>query len=135
VTALARSKPAWKPDATPRRRRRHLRVVRPVSRRRFRRRLAAWIVVLTVIGTVFGIVVVHVRIAQTAFVLDAAEGTLDAERESNRHLRLQLAYLEAPERVRRAAVEKLGMVPPQTVHYVEVEEVDDPGRDGTGPGA
>ncbi len=116
--------------AEPRARRPLLELVgRPrVSPRRRRRRMAVASVAL--VGVVlFLIIVVHVRTAQTAFELKAERTRLALQGERHERLRLAVANLEAPGRVRAEAQDRLGMVAPTVVHYVEVGEVDT-GDDG-----
>jgi cell division protein FtsL len=70
-----------------------------------------------VFTAVFGVVAAHVVLTQRQFRLDALETkAADAEARYER-LRLEVAQLEAPERV-VAAAQQLGMVPPATVTYV-----------------
>jgi cell division protein FtsL len=66
---------------------------------------------------VFGVVVAHVLLTQRQFRLDGLEQKAATEEARYERLRLQVAELEAPDRV-IAAAQQLGMVPPATVTYV-----------------
>lgn len=99
----------------------HLRVVPPntlsaTGRRRRTRRLT--VVGSTIlIAALFGVVFAHVLLTQRQFRLDHLEQRATAEQAKYERLRLEVAQLEAPERV-VAAAQQLGMVPPATVTYL-----------------
>jgi cell division protein FtsL len=66
---------------------------------------------------VFGVVAAHVLLTQRQFRLDALERKAATEEATYERLRLEVAQLEAPERI-VAAAQQLGMVPPANVTYV-----------------
>ncbi len=66
----------------------------------------------------FGVVVVHVVLAQQQFQLASLQGSTASEQATNEQLRLEVAQLQAPSRIVSAARQKLGMVPPSTITYL-----------------
>jgi cell division protein FtsL len=121
-----RPAPKQQPKARP-----PLRVVEPErpARRavdpRRRARLMTAIVVLVVVGSLFGLVASHVVLTQGQFRLEQLEQqSADAQARYER-LRLQVAQLESPERIVAAAQERLGMVPPPGVTYLSPTGVED----------
>jgi cell division protein FtsL len=100
---------------------RHLRVVpRGYVTTRARRRRARRLVVLAgaaIAAALFGVVAFHVVLTQNQLDIQHLQSEADAASVKQQQLRLQAAELESPERVVDAA-QKLGMVPPATVHYL-----------------
>jgi cell division protein FtsL len=99
----------------------NLRVVAPntltrAGRQRRARRLGAVLSTILVIA-VFGVVAAHVVLTQRQFRLEALQKHATTEEARYERLRLQVAELEAPDRV-VAAARELGMVPPATVTYL-----------------
>lgn len=126
---------------TYRERRRNLRLVR--ERRRLPHRRRRTVAVLAVgLGafTLFAVLAVHVRLAQTAFELQEEQQAVERKQGRNERLEVAAAELEAPGRIRREATGRLGMVLPGVVHFVYVREVQEaagehPGEpDPTPPG-
>ena len=100
----------------------HLRVVRrdeltPRQRRR-RTRFAMIATGLFVVAVLFGLVGLHVMLAQNQFRLDRLNGQGDAEQARYERLRLQVDQLESPQRIVATAEQKLGMVTPSSVTYL-----------------
>jgi len=135
ATRLAPARPvrAPRPDAAPgpaAPERRHLQVVpRGYVTARARRKRARRLVVLAGAGiaaALFGVVAFHVVLTQNQLDIQHLRAEADAGSVKQQQLRLQAAELESPERVVDAA-QKLGMVPPATVHYLS--------PDGTPPSA
>ncbi|MDP9072231.1 MAG: hypothetical protein M3N68_13310 [Actinomycetota bacterium] len=96
-------------------------VARPERAAWTRRRKARLITVLVVIAVgvgLFALVASHVVLTQGQFRLDRLQARAAAEQARYERLRLQVAELEAPERVVAAAQERLGMVPPPGVTYL-----------------
>jgi cell division protein FtsL len=98
-----------------------LRVVPPntlsaVGRRRRARRFGVLLSSMVFIA-VFGVVAAHVVLTQRQFRLQGMEDRAATEEARYERLRLEVAQLEAPERV-VAAARELGMVPPANVTYV-----------------
>ncbi|MBV8980145.1 MAG: hypothetical protein JO086_04530 [Acidimicrobiia bacterium] len=124
ATRLAPARPerSLRPDAAPApSERRHLQVVPPgYITERQRRRRARSVVVLTgvaIAAALFGVVAFHVVLTQNELAIQHLHSKADAASVKQQQLRLQVAELESPERV-VAAAQKLGMVPPVTVHYL-----------------
>jgi cell division protein FtsL len=101
---------------------RHLEVVPPRSRspqtRRRRARLVAGAGVIVAFVAVFGLVGIHVLLAQGQFRLAHLQGQADDAQARYIRLRLEVAQLESPERIVAAAQERLGMVAPSSVTYL-----------------
>lgn len=124
ATRLAPARPvrSLRPDAAPApAERRHLQVVpQGYVTERARRRRARRVVVLTgvaIAAALFGVVAFHVVLTQNELAIQHLHSRADAASVKQQQLRLQVAELESPERVVEAA-QKLGMVPPVTVHYL-----------------
>ena len=101
---------------------RHLEVVPPGARspraQRRRARLLASAAVAVVVAAVFGLVAFHVVLTQGQLQLDQLQGRATNAQATYDRLRLQVAELEAPERVVAEAQQRLGMVPPPGVTYL-----------------
>lgn len=80
-------------------------------------------VVAVVLLALFGILYVHIRAARSSFELAQIEKTIRAKQDQNEKLTVTRAYLEAPERIRKEAIERLRMQAPATVRYLPTEEV------------
>lgn len=124
ATRLAPARPlrSPRPDAAPAPGEpRHLHVVpQGYVTERARRRRARRVVVLTgvaIAAALFGVVAFHVVLTQNELAIQHLRSKADAASLKQQQLRLQVAELESPERVVDAA-QKLGMVPPVTVHYL-----------------
>jgi cell division protein FtsL len=118
------SSPASPTPETPERPTRpdHLRVVPrgqlSARQRRRRTRFAVMATGLFVVAVLFGLVGLHVMLAQNQFRLDRLNGQADAEQARYERLRLQLDQLESPKRIISTAQQKLGMVTPSSVTYL-----------------
>lgn len=103
-------------------RRPHLEVVVPGratrATRRRRARVVAVMASIVVAAALFGLVAANVVLTQHQFALETLEEKAAAEQARYERLRLQVAELEAPERIVATAQERLGMVPPATVTYL-----------------
>lgn len=86
--------------------------------RRRRTRILTATVSLFALGGLFGLAVFNVLIAQGQVRLNNVEDRANAQQDRYERLRLEVAQLESPERVVAAAQERLGMVPPPSVHYL-----------------
>ncbi|HEX2040419.1 MAG TPA: hypothetical protein VHF47_11890 [Acidimicrobiales bacterium] len=122
VERVPRRAPAPAPAPAPKARP-PLRVVREeemrrVVDRRRRARAVTGLVVLVVVGGLFGLVASHVVLTQGQFRLEQLEHRAAEEQARFERLRLQVAQLESPERVVAAAQERLGMVAPPGVKYL-----------------
>jgi cell division protein FtsL len=110
------------PTAPGERRSRHLRVVEPAPRRqlsapqRTRVLLAASSVLAIVV--VFGLVYLHVVLAQRQFELDRLNQQASQAQTQYQNLRLQVAQLSSPQQIISTAEGKLGMRQPASVTYL-----------------
>jgi cell division protein FtsL len=87
--------------------------------RRLRRvRLTAVLAGCFVSAVLFGLVGVHVMLAQGQFRLDRLNARSAVEEAKYQRLRLEVDQLEAPQRIVATAEGKLGMVPPAAVRYL-----------------
>jgi cell division protein FtsL len=113
--------PAHAPQQEPRFRP-PLRVVGPKERtpaaRARRMRALAVLMVGVVIAGLFGLVGMHVILAQEQFRLDRLETKATDEQATYDQLRLEVAQLESPERIVADAQQRLGMVQPPAVSYL-----------------
>jgi cell division protein FtsL len=73
---------------------------------------------LFVVAVLFGLVGLHVMLAQNQFRLDRLDGRADAEQARYERLRLQVDRLESPQRIVATAQQRLGMVTPGSVTYL-----------------
>jgi cell division protein FtsL len=89
----------------------------PGARRRRRRLLVGGVGVVTALG-LFAVVVVHVVLAQQQFQLADLSSRIAAARSLNDQLSLEVAQLQAPERVVSDARKQLGMVSPPSITYL-----------------
>ena len=120
VRAPVRPQHEFRPAPEPAERR-HLRVVPAgyVSARARRKRARRLVVLggVAIAAALFGVVAFHVVLTQNQLDIQHLRAEADAASVKQQQLRLQAAQLESPERVVDAA-QKLGMVPPATVHYL-----------------
>ena len=130
ATRLAPARPtrALRPEPTPAERR-HLRVVPPnyvsARTRRKRARLLVFLAGAGIAAALFGVVAFHVVLTQNQLDLQHLRAEADTASAKQQQLRLQVAQLESPERVVDDA-QKLGMVPPATVHYLSPDGTPPP---------
>lgn len=114
------------PEADPRRgagaRARHLRVVGPVRRTLGLSPRAG--VVLTVLAFValFAVAVCHALLIESQAALDELDEAVAAEQARYEELRLEVAQLESPDRIKAEATERLGMVPPEDIVWLTPDE-------------
>ncbi|MEZ5169860.1 MAG: cell division protein FtsL [Acidimicrobiia bacterium] len=74
---------------------------------------------LIVFVGLLAIVVFQVVIAQRGLALDSIRSRIDEEQTRYERLRLEAAALSSPERIESEATERLGMVRPDFVNYLE----------------
>lgn len=129
VAATARRAPARRPDADRPARspladrpRRHLTVVdeKRLTIAKRRRRMRALVIgssVLLVLG-LFALAASHAMLASGQARLDDLTAEVDDAQARYQALRLDVAELEAPDRIVREAQERLGMVLPSDVTYL-----------------
>jgi cell division protein FtsL len=96
---------------------RHLRLV-PRRRRRRPRWLVWYGFIGGVVAVCFGLVGLHVVIAEAQFRIDSLQRKVSAEQARYERLRLLVAELEAPARVVSVAESELGMRQPASVNYL-----------------
>jgi cell division protein FtsL len=118
------------------RRRAHLQVVDapppvPARRRSKAPAIVATCALVTVFLSLFGLVVFHTVLVQNQSEIDELDQQLGAEREQIEKRRLEIAELEAPERV-IAVAESLGLIAPDEVVMLDPVPVepDDAGTPG-----
>ncbi len=70
-------------------------------------------------AALLGVVVTHVALTQNQFRLDSLDGRVASQAAEQQRLRLQVAELESPSRIVQVAEQKLGMVVPSSVTYLE----------------
>ena len=103
-------------------RRRHLRVVPPNVRTAAQRRRRARALLVAAGGLLmaiaFGLVYLHVVLAQRQFALDRLTTKVQADRATYQRLRLQVAQLGSPQHIISTAEGQLGMRPPASVNYL-----------------
>lgn len=89
------------------------------------RRLRVGVLVAVVVLGVLGIVGVQAQAAEVAFDARALEREIASLERSHEQLTAEVAALESPERLRRVALEDLGMVQPDSATYLDLSA---PGR-------
>jgi cell division protein FtsL len=96
-----------------------LEVVRrpPRRSRRLRRRATVAGGLLAALGTIFGLVLVHVELTANELRLTTLQAQAEKARVDNLKLRLQVSQLESPERI-VATAQQLGMVFPPSITYL-----------------
>jgi cell division protein FtsL len=101
---------------------RHLRVVPPNVRTAAQRRGRARALLVAAGGLLmaiaFGLVYLHVVLAQRQFALDRLTTKVQADRATYQQLRLQVAQLGSPQHIISTAEGQLGMRPPASVNYL-----------------
>jgi cell division protein FtsL len=110
-------------------RRTHLTVVdepRPTPKRSKAPVLAAVVALVTVFLALFGLVVFHTVLVQNQSQIDGLDDQLTAEREQIKETRLEIAELEAPDRV-IAVAESQGLIPPDEVVMLDAVVPTDAG--------
>lgn len=95
------------------------------DRRRSPASVLGTLAVVLLFASLFGVVVFQVFLVQTQFRLDDLNRRVTAEEATARDLGLRTAELEAPERIVRDARDRLGMIPPGDVVYLEPAADDD----------
>jgi cell division protein FtsL len=122
VVPAARPAPA-RPEPRP-----ALRVVPDPAALRARRlaRLATGLVAIAACFGLFGIVGVHVMLAQGQSDVQRLQAKVQEEGERSQQLQLQVAALEAPDRIVSEAQNRLGMVTPTTVVALAPASLADP---------
>jgi cell division protein FtsL len=84
-----------------------------------RRAALALLMAVLVVGALFSVVVAHVVLTQNQFRLDDLEARAASEEATQQRLRLEVAQLQSPSRIVQVAQQRLGMVVPSNVTYLE----------------
>lgn len=94
---------------------------------RQRRTLRITTVALSVLAVLilFGLVGFQALIVSQQSTIDELDEQIDEAARSNQRLRLEVAELEAPERIRVAALTMLGMITPDEVIYLNPISADE----------
>jgi cell division protein FtsL len=110
------------PQPSPKEDTRHLRVVPPRTLSPAQRRRRARALLLAAAGLVavvaFGLVYLHVVLAQRQFALDQLTQKVQTDRSTYERLRVQVAQLGSPANIISRAEGKLGMRQPASVTYL-----------------
>jgi cell division protein FtsL len=113
---------ATRPDSPDVEESRHLRAVPPLVRARTRRwnrpRVLALAGAGLVLAVTFGLVYLHVVMAQRQFALDRLTAKVQAEQATYQSLRVQVAQLGSPAQIISTAEGQLGMRQPASVTYL-----------------
>lgn len=99
--------------------RRHLRAVEESPRARARGLGLVRFLSLVVFVGLLSVVVFHVVMAQRGLALDDIRSQIDEEQTRYERLRLETAALSSPARIEAEATDRLGMVRPDRVEYLE----------------
>jgi cell division protein FtsL len=101
---------------------RHLRVVEPRKLTPAERRRRAHVLlgggVTLLVAVVFGLVYMHVVLAQRQFAIDRLNTKVHDQQAQYHTLRLQVAQLGSPQNIIATAEGQLGMVQPASVNYL-----------------
>jgi cell division protein FtsL len=84
---------------------------------RLRRRALIAAAVLTAVGILFGLVLVHIDLTAKEMRLIHLQDQASRAQDTNLKLRLEVAELESPARI-VATAQQLGMVPPPKITYL-----------------
>lgn len=102
--------------------------VEPAPRRRHLR-LTTVVASTLALVLLFGLVGFHAAIVANQSIIDGLDAQMDEAERANQRLRLEVAELEAPDRVRAIATTTLGMVEPERVEYLQpISSADLEGR-------
>jgi len=98
-------------------------IVREVDERRQRQLWTS-----LAIGAVLVVVVMfdawqHFELIRQGYAIEAAQKALTDERDTARHLRLEIETLRAPQRIERVAESRLGMIQPKAADTIVLERV------------
>ena len=97
----------------------HLRLVTPGEARARRvARLLTGVLLAAACAGLFAIVALRVLLAQGQVEVDRLEASIEVAQAAQQDLRLTVAELEAPSQIVAAARQRLGMVTPLTVAYL-----------------
>lgn len=110
---------ASRSNAVPKHDRRAEPKIAAVERDRRGWRITTVIVSILALTLLFGLVGFQALIVRNQSTLDDLDAQIDDASRVNQRLRLQVAELERPDRIRAIATNNLGMIEPETVLYLE----------------
>lgn len=128
LRATARADRGSEAPAHEPRRRPHLRVVdevEVVEQKRSAGGVVATMTVVLLFVCVFGVVVFQVFLVQAQSHLDQLNRDIATQEGRTKDLRLQTTNLESPDRIVKDARERLGMIPPRDIVYLQPKSGDD----------
>jgi len=73
---------------------------------------------VSVVAALFGLAAINALIVEQQTMVDSLSSDVAAAQVSNERLRLELAELEAPQRIVAEATDRLGMVVPEDIVYL-----------------
>ena len=126
----ARTRTQHAPASAPRRARPPVEAVTDQPPTRWRVTTVIAVIVATTL--LFGLVGFQTLIVGSQSTIDDLDAQIAAATRENQRLRLDVAELESPERIRLYAIAILGMVEPQTVEYLEPLTAAELGQGGSG---
>jgi cell division protein FtsL len=124
---------ATKPVEVEKERSRHLRVVRPESRRLRITPRTGVVLTVSLFGALFGVAVSHAMLIESQMDLEQLDERASSEQARYERLRLDVAQLESPDRIVREAQDRLGMVPADDVVWLTPDQPA-PADEGDGNG-
>jgi cell division protein FtsL len=78
-----------------------------------------------VVVSVFGVVAFQAIVVQDQYRLDELQSQILTEQDRAEVLRLEATQLRSPERIEREATERLGLVAPPEIVYLQHDDGDD----------
>ena len=96
-------------------------------------RLTTIVAVIVATALLFGLVGFQTLIVGSQSTIDDLDAQIAAATRENQRLRLDVAELESPERIRLYAIAILGMVEPETVEYLDPLTAAELGDTGAAP--
>lgn len=94
----------------------HLHAVAPLAGRGLR--LLGTIGFITVVLALFGLAAINALIVENQTMIDSLSSDVTEAQVANERLHLELAELEAPQRIVAEATDRLGMVVPEDIVYL-----------------
>ena len=101
-------------------------IVREVDRERHREMWSSVAIGVFLVGVLLFSAWQHFELLRHGYRLEQMQRDRAAENDINRHLRLEMETLRAPQRIEKLATERLGMVAPGDGEAVVLERVTPP---------
>ena len=98
-------------------------IVREVDERRLRDLWQSLGIGVLLVGVLLFSAWPHIELLRHGYRLEQMQRDRAAENDINRHLRLEMETLRAPQRIEKLATERLGMVAPKDGEAVVIERV------------